>query len=207
MSFESVLEQNMFRTQPEKTFVDKVMAKDDIDRIKTLIAKNDLSRSELLELMSLLSSKEAKLVNYDLELRYINMKFFVWIEEFILVAELLYDYQDDLLIWENTCKDCNMLFQKLDISKKNVFCRCPIETRKPVYVMTERQKKAIINIRRLFEHNAKFMISLYLNSARTTLSVGATGLLEVLKNKYEFAYPTNAIPQQEQRGRVVEVRQ
>ena len=39
------------------------------------------------------------------------------------------------------------------------------------------------------EHNVKFLVDLYFNLARTTLSKGATGFLEILKNKYEISYP------------------
>ena len=39
------------------------------------------------------------------------------------------------------------------------------------------------------EHNIKFLVDLYLNIGRTSLSVGATGLMEILKNKYEIVYP------------------
>ena len=70
-------------------------------------------------------------------------------------------------------------------------------------VLSDRTRKLLSNNERLIEHNAKFLIDLYFNIARTTLSLGATGLLEILKNKYEIAYPNGQIQQhlpQEKQG-------
>ena len=53
--------------------------------------------------------------------------------------------------------------------------------------------------RDLLEHNAKFLIDLYLNIGRTSLSVGVTGLLELLKNKYELVYPQQNLASSTQR--------
>lgn len=167
--FEESLEKAIFNRSPEKTFVDKILARSEVEQIRELIKKPHLTRSELLELLYLLSGTEAKLLNYGEWDRYVILKFFVWIREFIKVAELLYDYQDDLNERQKS--------GKITISK--------------------RTKQLLNNNVRLLEHNAKFLIDLYFNIGRTTLSVGATGFLEVLKNKYELSYPLGQAPGQQ----------
>lgn len=190
MTFEQALQQGMFSRDNEKTFIDKLLAREDVNKVKELIKKPKLTREELLELLYLLSSTEAKLLNYGEWDRYIILKFFVWIREFVMMSELLFDYQDDLKIKENTCTKCSLLI-KTDHIKK---CVCEEPIRK--IVLSDRTRKLLSNNERLIEHNAKFLIDLYFNIARTTLSLGATGLLEILKNKYEIAYPQGQIAQQ-----------
>lgn len=159
--FEQELARGIFSRDSEKTFIDKILAKEDVNRIRELIKQPRLKREDLLELLYLLSGTEAKLLNYGEWDRYVILKFFVWIREFVKVAELLYDYQDDLEKKEKT----------------------------GVLKLTPRTKRLLENNQRLIEHNAKFLIDLYFNIGRTTLSLGATGIMELLKNRFEFAYP------------------
>lgn len=163
---EEQIQKSIFSTQTEKTFVDKLLAKDDVNAIRDLIKKKNLTREELLEILYLLSSSESKILNFSEWERYVILKFFVWIREFVKVAELLYDYQDDL--------------------KKKI--------KDGTYNMSERTKKLLHNNERLIEHNAKFLIDLYLNIGRTSLSVGASGFMEILKNKYEINYGDSRQP-------------
>jgi len=182
--FEDRLAQSLFSGNAEKTFLDKILAKDDVQAIRELIRKPKLSRSELLELLYLISATESKLVNYSAWDRYVILKFFVWIREFVKIAELLYDYQDDLKEKENICIRCSGYIKNEKKYKIKCLCEKPV-----MYILTERTRKLLDNNERLIEHNAKFLIDLYLNIARTTLSLGGTGFLETLKNKYEISYP------------------
>lgn len=163
--FEQKLQQKMFSSNAEKTFIDKILAKSDIDDIRKLIKKKKLGREDLLEILYLLSSSESKLLNYSDWDRYVILKFFVWIREFVKVAELLYDYKDDLKKKEE--------HGKITISK--------------------RTRKLIQNNERLIEHNAKFLIDLYFNIGRSSLSLGGTGFFEILKNKYEVSYKADGL--------------
>ena len=182
--FEQSLQSSMFSTQSEKSFIDKLLAKSDVDRIRELIRTSKLKREDLLELLYLLSGNEAKLLNYGEWDRYIILKFFVWIREFVKIAEIMFDYQDDLKKKENTCKHCNKLQEtKKELNK----CGCEVFVSKSK--LSERTKQLLFNNERYIEHNVKFLIDLYLNIGRTTLSLGATGIMELLKNKYEVVYP------------------
>lgn len=182
MSFEQVLQQKMFAGKGEKTFVDKVLAKDDIESIRGIVKKDKLTRSDLLELLYLLSSAESKLLNYGAWDRYVILKFFVWIRDFVKVAELLYDYQDQLKKKASVCKVCNS--EEKTHGKEHAF--------ESSFVITQRTQALLDNNERLIEHNVKFLVDLYLNIGRTTLSIGGTGLLEILQNKYEISYPDQA---------------
>lgn len=189
---EQELARAIFNNPQEKTFIDKIFAKDDVTSVRELIKKPRLTREQLLELLYLLSANETKLLNYSAWDRYIALKFFVWIREFIKVAELLYDYKDYLLFQENICKECKGYIEKEPIltyawsTKKIDKCVCEKPRRQ---FLTDRTKKYLENCERLIEHNAKFLIDLYFNIGRTTLSLGATGFIETLKNKYEISYP------------------
>lgn len=162
MSFEQQIQQAMFNKSKEKTFIDKILAKDDVRAVQELIKKPSLGREDLLELLYLLSSTESKLLNYSKWDRYVILKFFVWIREFIKVAELIYDYKDDIE------------------ERKKETGQDPL---------TPRAKMLLSNAIRKIEHNAKFLIDLYFNIGRTTLSLGASGFMEVLNNKFEISYP------------------
>lgn len=154
-------EAEIFGRQSEKTFIDKLLARQDVDAIRELIKKDGLKRQDLLDMLYLLSSPESKLLNYGEWERYIILKFFVWVREFAKVAELFFDYDDDLKKKEQAGK----------------------------IKLSPRGKQFMDNNRRIIEHNIKFLIDLYLNIGRTSLSLGATGFTEILKNKYEISYP------------------
>lgn len=94
--FEQLLGQRMFyQMSPEKTYTDKLLARSEIKDIKDLIKKEDLTRSDLLELLYLLSSAEIKLANFNDWDRYLLGKFLAWIRDFVSMAEIIYDYQDE----------------------------------------------------------------------------------------------------------------
>lgn len=165
MDFEEAISRNLFKQDYERSFIDKILSRADVDRIRELIRKKSLKREELLEILYLLSSNESKLLNLGSWDRYILLKYFVWIREFIKIVEQLYDYTDDLEAKEK---------------------------RKEI-ILSDRTRQLLKNIERQIEHNAKFLIDLYFNIARTTLSLGATGMMELLKNKYEIVYPQQSI--------------
>lgn len=157
---EEAIEKHLFSAQTEKSFIDKLLAKEDISEIRRLMVKERLTRSELLNMLYMCLSSESKLWNFGEYDRYVVLKFFVWIQEFIKYAEMLFDYKDYL------------------------------EQQKKKYVKISRRTWQLLdNATARLEHNCKFLIDLYLNIGRTSLSLGGTGFLELLKNKYEVSYP------------------
>lgn len=184
-SFENALESSFFKGPSEKTFIDKLLGREDVESVRKIISKKQLSREDMMSLLNLLSSNESKLWNYGEWDRYIMAKFFVWIREFVAVAENLYDYKDDLEKKANLCKFC---------SKVKEECKC-LEF-KPQFKLNKETEQIFFNVSRLLEHNVKFLVDLYFNLSRTTLSLGAVGLLELLKNKYEVVYPEKGMTKQ-----------
>jgi hypothetical protein len=167
---EQALAANLFQPQTEKTYIDKLLAKQEIEQIRVLVKKDKLTRSELLELLYLCSSAESKLLNYGEWDRYVILKFFVWIREFTKIAELLYDYREFL-----------------EEKKK-----------KGEYVLTDRTVLILDNTQNLLLHNIKFLVDLYLNIGRTSLSIGATGWSDISTGKYDISYSQDSLktPQQ-----------
>lgn len=161
MNVEAEIQKNMFSKNHEKTFIDKLLSRKEIEEIKKLVKKPNLNRSELLELLYLIGATEQKLVNYDEWNRYVILKFFVWLRDFISVCELWFDVKDQL--------DDNQ-----DI------------------VLSDQENELLERDRQLLEHNAKFLVDLYLNIGRTSLSINATGFFELMRNKYEISYPEAA---------------
>ena len=176
--FEQALQNSLYHQDHDKSYIDKILAVKEIERIKELQKKEKLTRSELLELMYSCLQTEAKLVNYGEYDRYVILKFFVWVREFIKVAEKMYDIKDD--------------FEK--------------KQKAGIYKLKPRTEE-ILNINeREIEHISKFLIDLYLNIARTTLSIGASGFKELISNKFEFAYPqaaTMTVPESTQKKGLV----
>jgi len=164
MNVEQALQNNLFSYTSEKTYVDKLLSRHEVERLKELVRQPKLNRSDILELLYMCLSTEAKLVRYSEWDRYIILKFFVWIREFVKIAELMYDYKDEL---ERKEKIKGIL-------------------------ITERTRILLNSNERMMEHNAKFLVDLYLNIARTSLSVGGTAFGELLKNKFEMSYPNGS---------------
>lgn len=161
VDFEDKLTSGITGGSRERSFIDKILAKDDVNDIRELIRKPELTRQELLEILYLISGTESKLLNYSEWDRYIILKFFVWIREFIKIAEILFDYEDHLI--SSHVK------------------------------LSPRAKRLLKNNSLLIQHNAKFLIDLYLNIARTSMSIGASAFIELLKNKYEVIYPQQPV--------------
>lgn len=173
MSFEDNIRRAVYSgSGGEKTFIDKVLAKDDVKAIQELIKKPRLEREELLEILYLISGTEAKLLNYSEWDRYVILKFFVWIREFIKIAELLFDYEEEL--------------KRKEKNKE--------------MTLTPRTKKLLDNNSLLIQHNAKFLIDLYLNISRTSMSIGMSSFIELVRNKYEVEYNPTGQTQQQKKG-------
>lgn len=90
--FERNLSPMLFAKDQEKTFIDKVLDRKDSERLSELMRKEELDRTELLELLYLIVSIPTKLVNYNDWDRYLLGKFLSWIRDFCTLHESLLDY-------------------------------------------------------------------------------------------------------------------
>lgn len=93
-SFEQSLGANMFTPEYEKSFIDKVLGRKEVEELKAIMAKDTLNRSDLNTLLYLLSSVEVKLVNFGEWDRYLLGKFYAWIRDFVATLEILFDYME-----------------------------------------------------------------------------------------------------------------
>lgn len=211
---EEAIQKSFYNTSQEKSFIDKLLAKNTDDKIADIIKKPVFEREDIASLLHQLASTEAKLLNFGEWDRHIQLKFYVWLREFFRIHEKLFDYRDDFKRKENTCMTCNKPIvtekdkckcstKKIDykynklaikINNQRLFLGEPtIRLRKvriPQLVLDDITKQIFENNVKLMEHNLRFLVDLYLNIGRTTLSLGGTGILELLKNKFEFAYPS-----------------
>lgn len=153
MSIAEALQSYSLKKSNERSVVDKILAKDDIEKLRVIMKKTSLTREDLLELLYLVSSSEVKLYNFDARERYVMMKMFVWIREFVKVLELLFDLKQ-----------------------------------KEIEKFSEQGKQLLKDCRNLMEHNIKFLIDLYLNISRSTLSKDGKAFNQFLENKFEFSY-------------------
>jgi hypothetical protein len=195
MAFEDQLGGALFSRQYEKTFIDKVLAKEDSNKIRELIGKNNLNRSELMLLLNTIVGTEAKLLNYSEWDRYIILKFFVWVREFVKIAELNFDIMDKIHDKKNTCGAC-----KKHIKTKDTSFKCACINPVPLWYKSEVLNSLINTNTQLIEHNVKFLIDLYLNISRTSLSLGASGFQELVRNKFEISYPEATTHNTEAKG-------
>jgi len=93
-SWESYLSGGLFNRDVDKTFVDKVLDRQGVERLKEIMRKDVLNREDLLELLYLMGAVEAKLVNFGEWDRYLLGKYYAWIRDFVASAELHYDLLD-----------------------------------------------------------------------------------------------------------------
>jgi len=94
--FTESLNRYIFSQSAERTWIDKILDRNDVERIRDLMKKEDWTREDLLEVLYLLAGNELKLVNYGDWDRYLLGKYYAWIRDFVGIAEKIYDYLDDL---------------------------------------------------------------------------------------------------------------
>ena len=160
MVIEQALAEAFKQRDTEKTFIDKLLAKDDIARIKELMRKNGLKREELLELLYMLSSSESKLLMLPEYHRYVLLKYFVWVREFVKICEFNFDYRENLN-------------RKVQSGR---------------FKLSDRAKRILDDNTKMLEHNTKFLVDLFLMIARTSLSLNGAAFGELLKQRFELQY-------------------
>lgn len=119
---EDAIEQNIFQQSNDKTFVDKILGRQDADNIRKLMKKPNLEREDLNQVLNLLSSPHSKLWNFNDWDRHVQLKFFVWVREYARMGQLLYDYEDDLRRKENVCSTCEGFIKPR--TSKDPVCKC-----------------------------------------------------------------------------------
>jgi len=174
----------MFNTDREKAFSDKVLTVNDVSQGRELQKKTALQREDINELMTLISSTESKMLNLGLYDRYVLNKFFVWIREFCNVTIRLHDYMIKIETYR---------YQNNIIKNKDYLIPCgnkkiDWDSLQRDIPISQTSQKLLRNCQLLLQHTFKFLIDLYNNIGRTSLSIGAMGFMEMLKTKFEVLY-------------------
>lgn len=171
MTFEQMLGQRFYQSQiTERAYTDKLLARRDISQIQELMKKDDLTRSELLNLLYLLSSSEIKLANFGDWDRYLLGKFLAWIRDFVSIAEILYDYKDK---YDKA--------QQKDEGEET--------DKKDQYMYNPETMRLLENNRNYMLHNIKFLVDIFLYLSRSTLSLSMSAFEILSTSRYEYSYP------------------
>lgn len=179
LSFENILGQRLLQHQTaEKSYTDKLLARKEVTQMQDLIKKDDLTRSELLELLYLLSSSEVKLANFGDYDRYLLGKFIAWIRDFVSFCEGVYDYKE----------------YYMHVPKETGDNKDKKDGRSPEIM------KGMENCRKNMLHAVKFLVDIYLYLERSTLSLSMSAFEVLSTSRYEYAYPnmTGIQPREEQ---------
>lgn len=199
-AFEQGLGQSVFNQGKEKTFIDKLLARKDVDGLRDLIKKDNWDKATLAEILYLMSGNEQKLLNHSEYSRYFSLKFFVWVKEF---ATKLEEFYETRTFYEEKEKLSKENKEKKNKEKKN---KDDIED----FFLSPIGKRMLGNIIREMEHNLKFLIDLLLRIDRTSLSLNAAAFTEILTNKYEMSYPEQSSlshqAQQQKQGGVLNLK-
>lgn len=90
------LEKAILNSPKDKTFIDKLLGKTEVEELKRIVKKPNLNREDMLEMLYLVVGIEQKLMNYSEWDRYFLSKYFVWIRTFVELLEHYYDYKEYL---------------------------------------------------------------------------------------------------------------
>lgn len=105
----------------DKTFIDKVLGREDIREIKRIINKEVLTSKDISQLLYLVNSAEQKLYNFSEDERKVVGKFFVWLREVAVQHKHLYEYEEQL---KNCTSKTDETTKKIldDMKKKLTHC-------------------------------------------------------------------------------------
>jgi hypothetical protein len=174
--FEKDMGGMLFTKEQEKTFIDKVLDRKDSERLRDLMMKEELDRSELLELLYIIVSINTKLVNFSDWDRYLLGKFLAWIRDFCTLHESLLDY---ILSLEN---------EEAELTKTKDETMTDDEWKKAKVQIAD-IRTTMRSIQKLASHNLKFLVDIYLYLSNSTLSIGAVAFDTLSKNRFEYSYP------------------
>ncbi len=180
-SFYDQLNRAVFHGESEKSFVDKLLGRQDADKLHTLIKKEPLTMSDVEEMLFLMTSIDQKILNYSAWDRYVVVKLFPWVKDFSTVCKTMMRYQQQ---YEETggfneeFKDQDTKLEVLEIIKE---------------------------INKYLLHNLKFLISVFLLVSNTTLSIDGAAFETLTTSRFEYSYPVMPLPQPQEKRNILNV--
>lgn len=156
------LNKSMLKQDYERSYIDKLLAKEDIASVRNILKKTVLNREDMLEVNDYIVSMESKLLNLSERERYVLNKYYVWINYMMGIFEVLFDYGDNLAKIKTPELDKNVkykqIIEQLDMAKKNT------------------------------SNMLKMMFNVYLLIARTSLSAKGKTIGDFSSNKFDINY-------------------
>jgi len=163
--YENWLGQNAFRAPMERTFIDKILSRKDVEQMMQLIMKEDLTRQDLMRLLNMLTATELKLANFGEYDRYLVGKYYTWVRDLVKVAEFLYDYVDKIDTYHFSPEG------------------------------TIEIKDTLEQVKKMMLHDVKFSADIFLYLVRSSLSISGLAFDTLSKQRYEYEYGNWPMPQ------------
>lgn len=186
------LNRSLFHGESEKSFIDKVLGRQDADKLHNLIKKEPLTLSDVEEILFLMTSIDQKLLNYSEWDRYITCKLFPWIKDFSIVCKQIMIYQTQ---YETGDFDEDFTIEgKIKIKSKED--KIVEIDGKPIL---EETKRILKESNKIALHYFKFLISTFLLINNTTLSIEGSAFDTITTSKFEYNYPTIPLPQPQEK--------
>ena len=180
LSYEQWLSTLTPKWEQDKTFTDKMLGRQDTDRLITLIQKDELSREDFSEILNIISGINSKLVNYNDFDRYLLGKYYTWIRSFIKMCMGIIGLQEKITGQKQSVE------KYLD-STDNI----PDAIRDKLVQDVETYVKDIDDLekaRNIGADDSKFLLDVFLFLSNSTLSLNAAAFDTLTSSRFEYAY-------------------
>lgn len=208
----------LFQGESEKSLVDKLLGRQDADKLHSLMQKEPLTKSDVEEILFLMTSIDQKIVNYDQWDRYVIVKLFPWVKDYSTICKtwMLYeeqytngDFDDDFTKTEEKevlASEIRDKLSKLDSEDLDKVLE-QIKGKKTIKIkvkpVLEETKNIVSEITKYLQHNLKFLISVFLLVSNSTLSIDGAAFETLTTSRYEYSYPSFPMPQPQQKSSVI----
>jgi len=178
----------LFQGESEKSLVDKLLGRQDADKLHMLMQKEPLNKSDIEEILFLMTSIDQKIVNYDEWDRYVIIKLFPWVKDYSTICKTWMIYEEQ--------------FEKGNFNNDFSIVEAT-EGKQEIKPILDETKNIISETTKYLQHNLKFLISIFLLVSNSTLSIDGAAFETLTTSRYEYSYPNLPLPQPQQRGSVM----
>lgn len=212
------LGRSLFQGETEKSLVDKLLGRGDADKLHKLMQKEPLTKSDIEEILFLMTSIDQKIVNYNEWDRYVIVKLFPWVKDYSTICKTWMIYEEQFLrgdfdndfTQEEEIEIEVQTKEELEKYKNNPALKeianhlSDGETKKikvKVKPILEETKQIVSETTKYLQHNLKFLISMFLLVSNSTLSIDGAAFetLSTARYDYQYTYPGLGPQQPQQR--------
>lgn len=211
------LQRSLFSGDSEKSLVDKLLGRQDADKLHSLMKKDPLDKSDIEEILFLMTSIDQKIVNYDDWDRYVIIKLFPWVKDYSTVIKtwMIYEEQFKKGNFDNDFTvtaadpdkpadldphaDIAAAIDVLDLKKQKKDPAVKKDPDKPILAET---KQIVTETTKYMQHNLKFLVSVFLLVSNSTLSIDGAAFETLTTSRFEYHYPNLSLPQPQQKSTI-----